>query len=128
VFHTPGVTITTSDPERDVNCADGVPISSSAFFEQQQHAAITCTHRAKARLIVQGFAGFEPLKAEYSAIEFSGASRTLDVKGCFQNPVYLRWHSGDVTHVVFLCRDELEDHDLKTQSDNPILSMRKLGI
>jgi len=58
VFHTPGVTITTSDPERDVNCADGVPISSSAFFEQQQHAAITCTHRAKARLIVQGFAGF----------------------------------------------------------------------
>jgi hypothetical protein len=32
----PSRQITTSDPERDVNCADGVRISSSAFFEQQQ--------------------------------------------------------------------------------------------
>jgi hypothetical protein len=58
----------------------GVRTSRSAFLEQQQHAAITRTHRAKARLIVQGFAGFERLKAEYSAIEFSGASSTLDVQ------------------------------------------------
>src|SRR5215472_12156115 len=48
----PSRQITTSDPERDVNCADCVRISGSAFFEQQQHAAITRTHRAKARLIV----------------------------------------------------------------------------
>jgi len=110
----PSRQITTSDPECDVNCADGVRISSSAFFEQQQHASITRTHWAKARLVVQGFAGFERLKAEYSAIEFSGASRTLDVQGCFQNPIYSRWNRGDITHVVFLCRAEQEVHDLTT--------------
>src|SRR5579864_2001573 len=108
----PSRQITTSDPERDVNCADGVRISRSAFFEKQQHAAITRTHRAKARLIVQGFAGFERLKAQYSAIEFSGASGTLDVQGRFQNPIYSRWHHGNITHFVFLCRVEQEDHDL----------------
>src|SRR5262245_51673202 len=110
----PSRQITTSDPECDVNCADGVRISSSAFFEQQQHASITRTHWAKARLVVQGFAGFERLKTEYSAIEFSGASRTLDVQGCFQNPIYSRRRSGDITHVVFLYRAEQEDHDLTT--------------
>jgi hypothetical protein len=108
----PNRQITTSDPERDLNCTDGVPISSSGFSKQQQHAAITCSHRAKARLIVQGFVGFERLKAEYSTIEFSGASRTLDVQGCFQNPIYSRWQSVDITQVVFLCRAEQEDHDL----------------
>jgi hypothetical protein len=95
-----------------VNCADGVRIRRSAFFEEQQHAAITRTQGAKARLIVQGFAGFERLKAEYSAIEFSGASGALDVQGRFQNPIYSRWHHGNITHVVFLCRVEQEDHDL----------------
>src|ERR1700732_1503105 len=65
----PSRQITTSDPERDVNCADGVRITSSAFLEQQQHAAITRTHRAKARLIVQGFAGFERLTAECEAVD-----------------------------------------------------------
>src|SRR6516162_5084937 len=103
----PSRQITTSDPERDLNCADGVRISSSAFLEQQQDAAITSTHRAKARVIVQGFAGFERLKAEYSTIEFCGTSRTLDVEGCFQNPIYSRWNRGDITHVVFLCRFEV---------------------
>src|SRR5215467_15518999 len=72
--------IRTSNPKCDVNCAVRVRVGSSAFLEQQQHAAITRTHWAKARLIVQGFAGFERLKAEYSAIEFSGASSTLDVE------------------------------------------------
>src|SRR5215831_14212624 len=124
----PSRQITASDPECDVNCADGVRISSSAFLEQQQHAAITCTHRAKARLIVQGFAGFERLKAEYSAIEFSGASRTLDVQGCFQNPIYSRWHSGDITHVVIPCRDELEDHDLKTEVPAKLMGLLPPGI
>ena len=40
----PSRQITTSDPECDVNCADGVRIRSSAFLEEQQHAAITRTH------------------------------------------------------------------------------------
>src|SRR5215470_16906293 len=60
------------------------------------------SHRAKARVIVQGFAGFERLKAEDSTIEFSGASRTLDVQGCFQNPIYSRRHCGNITH-LFSC-------------------------
>src|SRR5215471_9765752 len=110
----PSRQITTSDPECYVNCAVSVRIRRSAFLEQQQHAAITRTHRAKAGLIVQGFVGFEWFKAEYPAIEFSGASRTLDVQGCFQNPIYSRWHHGDITHVVFLRRAEQEDHDLTT--------------
>jgi len=100
----PSGQIRTSNPKRDVNCAVRVRIGSSAFFEQQQHATITRTHWAKARLVVQGFTGFERLKAEYSLIEFSGASRTLDVQGGFQNPVYSRWRTGDITHDVFLCR------------------------
>src|SRR5215831_18999259 len=100
----PSRQITTSDSERDVNSADGVRISRSAFLEQQQHAAITRTHWAKARLVVQGFAGFERVKAEDSTIEFSGASRTLDVQGCFQNPIYSRRHCGNIAHAVLLCR------------------------
>src|SRR5215467_1354508 len=104
--------IRTSNPKRDVNCAVRVRIGSSAFLEQQQHAAITSPHWAKARLIVHGFAGFELLKAKDSTIEFSGASRTLDVQGCFQNPIYSLRHSGDITHVVFLYRAEQEVHDL----------------
>ena len=64
---------------RRKNRAAGVRVSSRTSLEQQQHAAITSTHWAKARPVVQSFAGFERLKAEHSAIEFSGASRTLNV-------------------------------------------------
>src|SRR6516164_7116291 len=110
----PSGQIRTSNPKGDVNCTFRVRIGSSAFLEQQQHAAITSPHWAKARLVVQGFTGFERLKAEYSAIEFSGASQTLDVQGCLQNPIYSRRHSADITHVVFLYRAEEEDHDLTT--------------
>jgi hypothetical protein len=58
----PSSQIGTGDPKRDVNRATGVRVSSSSFLEQQQHAAITSTHWAKACFIVQGFAGFQWLK------------------------------------------------------------------
>src|SRR5215472_4672961 len=62
------------------------------------------------------------LVAEYSAIEFSGASRTLDVQGCFQNPVYSRRHCGNITHAVLpLCRAEQR----RSRPDDVILTTQR---
>ena len=110
----PSRQITASDPERDVNCAAGVRVRSGAFLEEQQHASITRTHRAQACLIVQGFAAFERLKAEYSSIH----SAERDGLSTYRDVSRIPFTRGGIAATLFMsfsfCRAEQEDHDLTT--------------
>jgi len=51
-------------------------------------------------------------RSELAEAESLERVRLIESRAAAAYPIYSRWHHGNITHFVFLCRVEQEDHDL----------------